>query len=181
MTSQSRVEVEDVEGEAVLREQLEGGFQHAMRAVTVFEVPDFLSNDSLVVESHVFSDQIGHAWRLWVKPHDKNGCVGLYLVPAEDLPEPYTADFELAVVGRRGRVWRRELRGGRALLHKRTAGHGWPSFISREEIERAEADPDDPRGVLHDGTIVVTASRIANVRPKSEESVRDGTPLSRTI
>ena len=32
--------------------------------VTVFEVHDFLSCESLVVESHVFCDQRGHAWRV---------------------------------------------------------------------------------------------------------------------
>ena len=154
-----------------------------MSCTTVFEVPDLLTNTSLVCESHVFCDQHGFAWRLWVKPQDKNGCVGLYLVPAEDLEEVYTADFELAIVGRNGRVWRRELRGGRAVLHKRTMGHGWPQFISREEIEKGEGGRDVPRGILHDGKLVVTASRICNVMPKSPERFGSGRddPLARTI
>ena len=130
-------------------------------------------------ESHIFCDQGGFAWRLWVRPRDKNECVGLYLVPAEDLPEEYTADFELAIVGRRGRVWRRELRNGRATLHKRTAGHGWPSFLPRDEILRGEEGADCPHAVLHEGTLVVTASKIANVRPKAGSRAVD--PLARTI
>jgi len=173
-------------GAAVLTEQLEGGFRHAMTALTVFEVPDFLSNTSLVVESHVFGDSLGFHWRLWVKPHDKNGHVGLYLVPAEDLESEHTADFELAIVGPRGRLWKRELRGGRAKLHKRTAGHGWPTFISREEIERGEQRGDDPRAMLHHGTLIVTASRITNVRPRTldegfAQETAGANPLSRTL
>ena len=167
-----------------LAAQLEMGFRHAMRAVTVFEVPNFLSSDELVVESHIFCDQNGFAWRIWVKPHDKNGCIGLYLVPAEDLDEPHTADFELAIVGPKGKLWRRELRGGRALLHKRSAGHGWPTFVSREEAERGLGEADVPLdAMLHKGTLVVTASRISNVRPKGEEAegVAARSELSRTI
>ena len=160
-----------------LAAQLQEGFNHAMSAVTVFEVPDFLSNEELVVESHIFTDQLGFAWRLWVKPHDKQDSIGLYLVPAEDLDEPHTADFELAIVGARGRLWRRELRGGRATLHKRSAGHGWPTFVSRDELTRG--DGDDRCAMLHEGTLVVTASRISNVRPKSEIEAR--ALLSRTI
>lgn len=173
-------------GGAMLTEQLEGGFRHAMTALTVFEVPDFLSNTSLVVESHVFGDSLGFHWRLWVKPYDKSGHVGLYLVPADDLECEHTADFELAIVGPRGRLWKRELRGGRAKLHKRTAGHGWPTFISREEIERGERRGDDSRAMLHHGALVVTASRITNVRPRVlDDGLAQGgagaDPLSRTL
>ena len=99
-----------------MAEQLEEGFKQALGAVTVFEVEDFLDRDDLVCESHEFADQHGFSWRIWVKPHDKNGHVGLYLVPAEGFDEAHTADFELAIVGRRGKVIRRELRGGRATL-----------------------------------------------------------------
>ena len=161
--------------------QLEEGFQHMMRAVTVFEVPAFLTSSALVHESHTFTDREGYMWKIWVKPHDKQNCVGLYLVPADDLPEAYTADFELAIVGRRGKVWRRELRGGRAYLHKRTAGHGWPGFLSRDDIEAGEGSQEDPHGVLHEGgTLVVTASKISNVRPKAT-SEAEKSELSRTI
>jgi hypothetical protein len=44
--------------------------------------------------------------------------------------------------------------------------------------------PDDPKGILHDGTLVVTASRIANVRPRAEaleERMAAKAALSRTI
>ena len=62
-------------------------------------------------------------------------------------------------------------------------GHGWPQFISREEIEKGEGERDDPRGILHDGKLVVTASRICNVMPKSPERFGSGRddPLARTI
>jgi hypothetical protein len=155
-----------------LERQLQLGLRHALSAVTVFEVADFLSDDSLVVESHVFADQHGFAWRMWVKPHDKGDCIGLYLVPAEDLPEVYTADFELAIIGRHGKVWRRELYGGRATLQKRCAGHGWPMFVTREEMLKAEDEEANPDGMLHDGKLVVTARKIENVRPKVADEQR---------
>jgi len=166
-------------GSPSLADQLQEGFNHAMSAVTVFEVPHFLDNDDVVVESHIFTDQGGFAWRLWVKPHDKQDSIGLYLVPAEDLDEPYTADFELAIVGARGKVWRRELRGGRATLQKRSAGHGWPTFVSRDELSKSHENGRD--AMLHNGTLVVTASRISNVRPKAELAAGGGRDLSRTI
>ena len=155
-----------------------------MGAVTVFEVPGVLSSEELVHESHIFSDQSGYAWRLWVKPQDKHGHVGLYLVPAEDLPQPFTADFELAIVGPSGRVCKRELRGGRAHLHRRSAGHGWPTFVAREELEAGGGEAD-LNALLHaKGTLVVTASRIGNVRPKAELSPteeEERAALSKTI
>lgn len=160
-------------------EQLEEGFKQALGAVTVFEVEDFLDRDDLVCESHEFADQHGFSWRIWVKPHDKNGHVGLYLVPAEGFDEAHTADFELAIVGRRGKVIRRELRGGRATLWKRHSGHGWPQFVRRDEIERGEAREDDPHGLLHRGSLIVTASKITAVRPKRE--VDEKRALSRSI
>lgn len=167
---------------AALAKQLQQGFRHAMRAVTVFEVTALLESDELVHESHIFSDQHGYAWRIWVKPHDKNGCVGLYLVPAEDLPEAYTADFELAIVGPSGLVCRRELRGGRAHLHKRSAGHGWPTFVTRDELAQSGGE-GDLGALLHaNGTLVVTASKISNVRPKAEiASLLEKRSLSKSI
>ena len=170
---------------ARLTRQLEGGFTHMMRAHVVFEIPDFLSVNSLVCESQVFSAG-GLEWRLWVKPFSgpTDSHVGLYLVPAEDLPHLYTADFTLAIVGRQGHLLERELTGGRAKLQGCRAGHGWPTFIERSALasneggkDIATGDPGDSSMLLHgDGRLIVTCSGLANVRHR--EATAD---LARTM
>jgi len=55
-------------GEGVLREQYASGFRHALSCTTVFEVAGFLNNSALVVESHLFCDQHGFAWRCDTTP-----------------------------------------------------------------------------------------------------------------
>ena len=49
----------------------------------------------------------------------------------------------------------------RAKLQKSTAGHGFPNFVARADLERD--------GLLQDGCLVVTASKIANVRPREAD------------
>jgi hypothetical protein len=150
--------------------QLEGGFSHMICANAVFEVPAFLGVEKHVVESHVFSAG-GFEWRMWVTPFSgKEGDhVGIYLVPADDLSEPYTADYSLAIVGRSGRLLQRDLGGGRPRLHGRRAGHGWPTFVQRADLERADLD-GGPSKLLHDdGRLIVTCSGLCNVRPKGDD------------
>lgn len=162
---------------ARMTRKLEGGFTHMIGANAVFEVPNFLLVDRLVCESHVFA-AAGFEWKLWVKPFSgpDDQHVGLYLTPAADLDEAHTADYSLAIVGRQGHILSRELSGGRAKLQGCRAGHGWPTFVSRAEIEAQ--DPSDPASrLLHaDGRLIVTCSGLANVRPREASD-----SLSRTM
>lgn len=143
--------------------QLEGGFSKLASAAAIFRIEGFLEATAPVLESHVFSSG-GFTWKLWVKPRSgpSNESVGIYLAPSVDMDEVHTADFELAIVGPNGSVCALELAGGRARLHKATAAHGFPNFISRSEISRGEAP------MLHNGCLIVTASKIANVRLREE-------------
>lgn len=137
-------------------------------ANAVFEIEHFRSVDTLVCASHVFSAG-GCEWKMWVKPFSgpDDSYVGLYLTPAEDLDEMYTADYSLAIVGRQGVLLQRWLDGGRAKLQGRKAGHGWPTFVRRDELERTA---DDPAGSLlqADGRLIVTCSGLCNVRPRTQ-------------
>jgi len=147
-------------------------------ANAVFEIADFLAADQLVCASHVFSAG-GFEWKLWVKPfsgaHDDH--LGLYLTPAEDLDQVYTADYTMAIVGRQGHILQRSLGGGRAKLQGRLAGHGWPTFVTRAELQASEADPACSL-LQADGRLIVTCSELSNVRPRTPLDESAG--LSRT-
>lgn len=156
----------EVARQQAAKRQVEGGFAYLASASAIFRIDNFLAETAPVIESHVFA-AAGHKWKMWVKPRSgaADDCVGLYLAPATDLDQVHTADFELAIVGPDGSVSSLCLEDGRAKLQKATAGHGFPNFISRSEIERGGA----AHSMLHDGCLVVTASRIGNVRVREEE------------
>ena len=177
LEERDRAAAEAAAQHAQITQKLEGGFEHMIRANAVFEVPDFLAVDKLVCESHVFA-AAGFEWKLWVKPFSgaDDGHVGLYLTPASDLDEAYTADYSLAIVGRQGHILERELTGGRAKLQGCRAGHGWPTFVSRAEI--ASRRPSDPASMLlhDDGRLIITCSGLTNVRLREPSA-----DLARTI
>jgi len=146
--------------DGVVKKRFADALTHMAGADAVFHLPNFLKESAPVVESHVFS-AAGHQWKMWVKPYSgaDSDAVGLYLAPAADLDQMYTADYQLAIVGSCGTVLSLELQDGRARLQKATAGHGFPNFLPRAELEASET-------LLHDGSLVVTASKISNIRPR---------------
>jgi len=164
---------------SAVRVKLEAGFQHMIGANAVFEIEDFLQADALVCASHVFC-AAGFEWKLWVKPYSgpNEEHVGLYLTPAEDLDQVYTADYALAIVGRQGHILQRALDGGRPKLQGRKAGHGWPTFVTRSELEASATDPASCL-LQADGRLIVTCSGLSNVRPRMPQD--DAAGLARTL